>query len=250
MNKLTRFSLAVGLLCSTFHVSHAQKWSCTAHIGTTAYIGDVNEGLLWQPNLNRTAIGASIGYKALDFMTLRLNVLTGQLSGSDAENATTLWRKQRAFSFKTAFVETAVLTEWNVGRMLLGDWADELPLSAHLVVGVGVSHITPKVDFNEPNPISERTRLDKNAVFNRNQVVIPFGLAAKWPINASTAFRVEATMRKTFSDYFDGVSQAASAQNNDMYGVLTVAWEQTLSWGLTHSEKLRVVSSGAYCPTF
>ncbi len=244
--------LAAALLCFSLPILKAQKWSCAAQIATTAYLGDVGEHLNWQPNLNRAAFSASLAYKATDFLTVRLNVLTGQLSSSDLENTTKPWRKQRAFSFKTPFVESAILTEWDVYQAIVGEqYTDPPALSVHLLVGVGVNRIDPTVNFNEPNPISERVSLDKNAPFNRNQIVIPYGVVAKWRINETSAIRVELSMRKTFSDYFDGVSQSASAKNQDSYVVGSIGWEQTLSWGLTGWERVRFSSNSAtYCPKF
>lgn len=252
MNKYIQRHLTVSLLCLSLHSLTAQKWSCAAQIGTTAYLGDVNERLLWQPQLNRTVIGGSIGYAALDFLTVRLAVSIGQLSGSDRENATTAWRKLRAFSFQTPFVETALLTEWDVLKAIkCADYGGNSELfSAHLLLGVGVSRITPKVNFNEPNPVSELVDLDKNTVYNRHQVVIPLGFVVKWHIKASSTIRVEATMRKTFSDYFDGISKSAAPHNNDVYLMGSIGLEQTLSWGLTGWEKMRFSSVGAYCPRF
>lgn len=252
MNKRIQQHLTAFLLCLSLHSLTAQRWTCAAQIGATAYLGDVNEHLLWQPQLNRTAIGGSIGYKALDFLTVRLNVTAGQLSGSDAENTANAWRTLRAFSFQTPFVETALLTEWDVLKAINGaDYGDERRLfSAHLLLGVGVSRIVPKVNFNEPNPVSELVDLDKNAVYNHHQVVIPLGFVVKWHINASSAIRVEAAMRKTFSDYFDGISKSAAPNNNDAYLMGSIGWEQTLSWGLTGWEKMRFSSARAYCPRF
>lgn len=244
--------LAAVLLCLSLPILKAQKWSCAAQIGTTAYSGDVGEHLNWQPNINRTAFGASLAYNATDFLTVRLNVLTGQLSSSDLENTTTPWRKQRAFSFKTPFVESTILTEWNVYQAIAGEqYTDPPAFSVHLLFGIGVNRIDPTINFNEPNPISEKVSLDKNAPFNRNQIVIPYGVIAKWRINETSAIRLEVSMRKTFSDYFDGVSQAASAKNKDAYTVASIGWEQTLSWGLTGWERIRFSSgNAAYCPKF
>lgn len=253
MNKLIqRLHFTAFLLCLSLHSLTAQKWFCAAQIGTTAYLGDVNERLLWQPQFNRTAISGSIAYKALDFLTVRFNVTAGQLSGSDVENATTDWRTLRAFNFQTPFVETALWTEWDVLGVVNGThYGDNSrPFSAHLLLGVAISRIMPKVDFNEPNPVSELVNLDKNAVYNRHQVVIPFGVAVKWYITKSSAIRVEATMRKTFSDYFDGISKSAEPKNNDAYLMGSIGLERTLSWGLTGWDKMRFSSARAYCPRF
>jgi hypothetical protein len=252
MNKLTQLRLTALLLCGSFYSLNAQKWSCAAQVGTTAYLGDVSERMAWQPNLKRTLVGASVAYSPLDFLTVRLNVVTGQLSGNDAENTTTEWRKKRAFSFQTPFVETSILTEFDVFKAVFGaDNRDkDNTFSAHVLLGVGVNHIDPMVDFNEPNPISELTGLDKNAVYNHNQVVIPYGFVVKWHLNDASAIRLEGTVRKTFSDYFDGVSKSALSKNNDVYMTATIGWEQTLSWGLKGWERRRFTEGGVYCPKF
>ena len=251
MNKRP-LQLTALLLCCSLYSLNAQKWSYAAQVGTTAYLGDVSEHLAWQPNPKRTALSASLAYEALDFLTIRLNVTAGQLSGNDAENTNTAWRKLRAFSFQTPFIETAVLTEFDVFKAIFGDRQKDKSntFSAHLLLGVGVSRINPLVNFNEPNPVSELTSLDKNAVYNHNQVVIPYGTVVKWHINEASAIRVEAMVRKTFSDYFDGVSKAALSKNNDVYLTATIGWEQTLSWGLTGWEKRRFTEGGVYCPRF
>jgi Domain of unknown function (DUF6089) len=252
MNKLTQLRLTALLLCSSFYSLHAQKWSCAAQVGTTAYLGDVSEHLAWRPNQQRAVGGASVAYNALDFLTIRLNVVAGQLSGYDAENTSTTWRKQRAFRFQTPFIETSVLTEFDVFKAISNDrYSDKTNLfSVHVLVGAGVNRINPMVDFNEPNPISELVGLDKNAVYNHNQVVIPYGLVFKWHINESSAIRLEGMVRKTFSDYFDGVSKSAASKNNDVYMTATIGWEQTLSWGLRGWERRRFTEGGVYCPKF
>lgn len=252
MNKLTQLRLTALLLCGSFYSLHAQKWSCAAQVGTTAYLGDVSENLAWQPNLKRTLAGASIAYAASNVLTIRLNVIAGQLSGYDAENTTADWRKKRAFSFYTPFVETSILTEFDVFKAVFGKRNPDKTnrFSTHLLLGVGVNRINPEVDFNEPNPISELTSLDKNAVYNHHQIVIPYGLVVKWQLNEASAIRLEGMVRKTFSDYFDGVSKSATSNNNDVYMTATIGWEQTLSWGLHGWEKRRFTEGGVYCPKF
>jgi hypothetical protein len=252
MNKLTQLQLMALLLCSSFYSLNAQKWSCAAQVGTTAYLGDVSERMAWQPNLERTLVGASVAYSLLDFLTVRLNVIKGQLSGHDAENTTTEWRKKRAFSFQTPFLETAILTEFDVFKAVFrtDNQDKDNPFSAHVSLGVGVNRINAMADFNEPNPISELTGLDKNAAYNHNQVVIPYGFVVKWHLNDISVIRLEGMVRKTFSDYFDGVSKSAASKNNDVYMTATIGWEQTLSWGLHGWEKRRFTEGGVYCPKF
>jgi OmpA-OmpF porin, OOP family len=179
-------------------------------------------------------------------------VTAGNLSGNDVENTSVAWRKLRAFSFQTPFVETSIQTEFDVFKAVFGDRQRDKDntFSAHLLFGVGISHISPMVNFNEPNPVTELVGLDKNADYNHNQIVIPYGLVVKWHINDVAAIRLAGTVRKTFSDYFDGISKSALASNNDVYMTATIGWEQTLSWGLTGWDKRRFTEGGVYCPHF
>jgi OmpA-OmpF porin, OOP family len=240
------------LLCLSFYAINAQKWSYSAQIGTTVYLGDVSEKIAWQPNVNRTVLGASLSYEALDFLNIRLNAIGGRLSGRDGENTEIEWRKLRAFSFQTPFVEASIMTEFDALKAIFGDITTKNNrLTTHLLLGVGVSHIAPKVNFNEPNPISELTYLDKQAVYSRNQIVVPLGIAVKWQLNQTSTFRFESTVRKTFSDYFDGISKTGNPRYNDFYATVMVGWERKLSWGLTGWKKFRFVNNdGLFCPRF
>jgi Domain of unknown function (DUF6089) len=238
-------------LCLFFYAVNAQKWSYTPQIGTTLYLGDVGEQLAWQPNANRVAAGASLNFAVLDFLTIRLSAIGGRLSGRDGENTRINWRKLRAFSFQTPFVETSIMTEFDVLKAIVGKRITENDvLTTHFLLGVGVNSIVPTVDFNEPNPVSELTSLDKKAVYSRNQIVVPIGIAVKWQFNETSTIRFESTVRKTFSDYFDGVSKAGSPRYNDYYATIMIGWERKLSWGLTGWKKYRFADGGLFCPRF
>ncbi len=238
-------------LCLFFYAVNAQKWSYTPQIGTTLYLGDVGEQLAWQPNANRAAAGASLNYSALDFLTIRLTAIGGRLSGSDIENSRTDWRKLRAFSFQTPFVETSIMAEFDVLKAISGKRGTENDaLTTHLLLGVGVSSISPSVYFNESNYVSELAILDKKAVYSHNQIVVPIGVAVKWQFNETSTIRFESTVRKTFSDYFDGVSKAGSPRYNDYYATIMIGWERKLSWGLTGWKKYRFADGGLFCPRF
>lgn len=250
MYKSTIFYLTLLLSSFTYSLS-AQKWSYTAQIGTTAYLGDLSEKLACQPNENRIVVGGALNYTISDVLNVRLSAISGRLSGIDGENSPTAWRKLRGFSFQTPFVETSITAEFDVLKAISGNkHAQNDLLSTYFVLGAGMSYISPSVDFNEKKSFSDAVNLDKQAVYARNQVVIPVGFAVKWRMNKTATLRFETVGRKTFSDYFDGISKSAGPRYNDYYMTTMIGFEKKLSWGLKGWKKYQFFNIGAYCPRF
>jgi hypothetical protein len=232
MNKLIERHLTAFPPCLSLSAFKVPKWYCSAQIGSTAHLENVNDRLFWQPTLNRTVIGASVVCNALYFFAARLNAAAGQLLGSDGENMATTRRKLRAFSFQTLFVQTPLPTERAALRAVNSGMYGNNPelFSAHLLLGFGVSRIMPKVNVNKSNSVLELVDWVPNAVYNRRQAVIPFGFVVKWPLNESTVLRFESPMRKLLAAYTGGLSKLVASNNAAAaYLMGPVVCAQTLS---------------------
>ena len=76
------------------------------------------------------------------------------------------------------------------------------------------------------------------------------GFAVKWRMNETATLRFETVARKTFSDYFDGISKSGGPKYNDYYMTTMIGFEKKLSWGLKGWKKYQFSNVGAYCPRF
>jgi hypothetical protein len=228
--------------------SFAQSFELGGIYGITGYMGDVNEKLFFPIQRDRSVAGGFLRYRATDAFNVRFNMYRGFIGGSDLENAKNEWRKQRGFSFTSPIKEYSVTAEYNVLKLLPN--SEELPLSINVQAGVGYGHINPRTDFNESNNSSERINLDKMADFNRNILVLPIGATFELHFSKTFSLGIEAGMRKTFTDYLDGVSALGNAKLKDWYFIGGISLTQKLNWANREKKSYHVSRRRVKCPSF
>jgi hypothetical protein len=175
-------------------------------------------------------------------------VYRGSIAGSDFDYVSSTSRKERGFSFVSPVKEYSITAEYNVLRLLPN--SEELPLSINLQAGVGYSRINPKTDFNEANNVSEKINVDKLADFNRNILILPIGASFEWHFSKTFSIGLEAGMRKTFTDYIDGVSLLGNPKLKDWYFIGGICLTQKLNWVFREKKNYHVSRKKVKCPSF
>lgn len=176
-------------------------------------------------------------------LALRMNLLAGQLKGTDNSFDDPAWRQVRGMSFTSPLIEISVLGEIypfglftraarsNTGTpMNAQDLRHRRRIAPYLMVGVGGAFRNPMVDWNEGrdnngvDPILAQE--DKTATIKGVNFVVPFGGGVRFAINDQFTIGLEGALRPTFTDYLDGVSQAGNPDQKDWYftGGLTLSY--------------------------
>jgi Domain of unknown function (DUF6089) len=229
-------------------LSHSQTFSLGGIFGIAGYLGDVNEKIYFRIQRDRTVAGGYFRYQANNMFSLRFNIYKGSLSGSDFDYSKNTWRQQRGFSFVSTFKEYSAAAEYDVLKLLPN--TQKLPLSVRLNLGVGYTVTNPIVDYNEPNAIYEDVTADKLAEYNRNILVLPIGLSFEWHFSKTFSLGIDGGMRKTFTDYLDGVSKLGNTKLKDWYFIGGISLTQKLNWIFDDNPHNRRSNRRVKCPSF
>jgi OmpA-OmpF porin, OOP family len=167
---------------------------------------------------------------------IRLNILTGQLTGDDKNRSSTA---ARGFKFESPLTEFALLGEYN--------FLKKNKIRAFSYTGVAIALTEPSIDFNETNntALSSSIAIDKKNSKKRFPT-LPFGLGIKYPFNDKVTLQAESAIRLVFSDYLDGVSVAASTKEKDTYVYSSVGISFT--FGKKDKDKDGVIDRKDICP--
>jgi OOP family OmpA-OmpF porin len=220
-----RLILYFSLLCILpFSVRAQATWEIGLGCGLTGYAGDMNASRLFDYKETRPGYTAFLRRHFNPNLALRFNYLGGQLAGDDRNFSDPAWRQMRAFRFTALLQEASLLLEWDLlGQHRLNGFRFRRILSPYLFAGPGLAMADARTDYNdfpEPNPaLNNRAGIaaDREAPRNAVEPVIHLGGGLKLDLGRYLLLGAEIGLRPTFSDYWDGVSQAGSPQNNDWY---------------------------------
>lgn len=188
-------------------------------LGVSGYQGDIHcrtdDAIGVLEALNPSfGIGARIPLaKALG---LRAEATYFQLS-ADETAFDNIGHNNRGWSLDNKFLEIAALLDYEFFHNKRFDENGQFKrgLSPLIFGGVGLAFNDPEVDFKNstnPNITQDREEADKALL------AIPVGLGLKYYISEAFALALETGIRLPISDYYDGVSLSASADQNDAYG--------------------------------
>jgi Domain of unknown function (DUF6089) len=210
-------------------ISVAQNFEAGLFVGGASYSGDVDVRPKYILPQMRMAVGIFARYPFNSSWALKAQLTHGQLYGNEKLYATSSYRAQRGFSFKTQLTELNAQMEWHFLKMDKSFYIDDNDpsISIYGFSGLGLSFFDPKTDFNEPNPIVDDVSLDKEAVYNKMTPVIPLGFGAKMRVGESLMIGIEGGVRVPFTDYLDGISRLIAAKFRDYYFFtgLTLSYE-------------------------
>jgi outer membrane protein OmpA-like peptidoglycan-associated protein len=147
--------------------------------------------------------------------TLRIN--RGKLAASDQRYAADDYRAARNFSFRTKYLDLALL-------------ATCYPLGARRIepsVSLGLARLyydtEADLSRNQHPELREAIKLDQVAPAGSPAWVLPVQVALTAKPRAQLAFEVGAQLNFANTDYLDGVSLAGNPNNQDRYGSLYLA---------------------------
>ena len=222
MKILTKtYSLAVVLFFCSFAIS-AQSYELGVFGGVTTYQGDLSDGVIVWPAV-QPAGGLLFRYTPLSFVAVKFGVTAGKLLGDD-KNSKDPALRSRGYSFYSAVKELSVTGELQLPYYGLSSYGMfKMKVTPFVFGGVALTVINgePKAPADKvPYPFPE---------FNakKNFFVIPVGGGFKFQFVEKVALSLEWGMRKTFSDYIDGISVTGNPRNNDWYifGGMTLTYK-------------------------
>jgi len=184
-------------------------------LGGAFYSGDVSAASL--PYLPETHFAGGLFFRRYftSRWSVRVSATFGKLSNNDLNYGTPSWRRDRAFSFSTKFVEGALLAEWS-------PWSTEGNTSRilpYLLAGGGILYYDPRPFFERSKleDLAEGIAADKLALRSETQFVLPFGGGVRWQAGKKWYLGIEGSIRLAFTDRLDGISLSANSSNNDGY---------------------------------
>lgn len=174
--------------------------------GTSNYQGDLAPQNL-KVSLGKTHafFGAFGRYNINDFVSAKVALSYGTISGNDADN-----NRSRNLSFKSDLIDVSITGEFNI----LGyqPYALQRVFSPYVFAGIGFVHFNPRTEYEgewvELQPLGTEGQglANHGSKYGLVQLVIPFGGGLKYAINDQWNLGIEMGLRKTFTDYLDDVS--------------------------------------------
>jgi len=205
------------------------KYEFIGGVGPTGFLGDLGGSsqsgshFLKDYNFNSTRfnINAGLRYKKITSAFGFKGMLTyAMVSGDDALTEDKI-RHNRNLNFRSSIIELSVQAEY----YFIGEKTKNLysigglhskkktrKLTAYLFSGIGVFYYNPKEKLNGTWYSVKQYHTEGQGLpggpkqFSNFSVCIPVGLGVRYAINKRFSIGAELSVRKTFTDYIDGVS--------------------------------------------
>ncbi len=212
----TTITLLLPLLLLAQH-----KWEGTVFVGGANYQGDLVPTVHPYPAETNLASGISLRYSLGKAWGMRFSGLYGTLSGTDQNFSNPGFFEKRQYSFETQLIEGALLIEWEpFGKKRYPGFNQFKKIfSPYLFSGGGVAITDAKPFFalyqngEAPDFIGQ----DKSVKYPQRNFAIPIGAGFKIDLSKRIALGLEGGTRYAFTDYIDGISEAANPQKDDWY---------------------------------
>jgi outer membrane protein OmpA-like peptidoglycan-associated protein len=216
------------LFLSLFTFTCFGQWEVGGFLGSSNYQGDVVKPILFTLKETTGAGGLLLRYHINEQMAVRGNLLIGKISGAD-DNFDS--RGNRGLSFSSPLTEISLVGEYEIfGGRRLRDGMFRKYVSPYFFGGIGVGLINPTTNFNEdvnkdPSMVANIAK-DKAHGFKKANLVIPLGAGFKFGLTPRVTLGAEMGLRPAFTDYLDGISEAANPEKDDWYvfGGLTLGY--------------------------
>ena len=226
-----KFRVIITLLVLSAQVGFAQLSEVGVMVGTTYYLGDLNRTHFKNPKFS---IGILFRRSISDRVAFRLNFLYGNVAGSDSDSKDPN-QVNRNLSFKSSIAELGGVFEFNYYSYSPGDKKNRF--TTYLLIGFSYFRMNPKAQLNN-------TWYELNAIGTEGQgfpggpnrykldaFAVPIGMGAKLNLGKRIAISLEYSLRFTFTDYLDDVS--------DRYYAFTPEVEKTITGQLADRRLVR-----------
>lgn len=225
--------------------SSAQFLEAGFMVGAANYRGDLADRLV--PTEYQTSYGMTLRYNFSPKFSARANLLTGFVSGADANNLYDASIRERNLSFRSDFTELSVQAEYSP----LGfDVLDGKVSSPYLFVGLGGFYFNPQAELNgvwydlQPLGTEGQGQVPGSKKYNRFAATVPMGLGFRFCLGKRVNLGLEFGARRTFTDYLDDVSgQYPDVENlyevNPLAARLSYRRPEVMGGGISNPTDLR-----------
>ncbi len=215
---------------------YAQVFEAGVFVGAAGYNGDIDVTTQNWWSSKRPALGLVGKYRLSARWLLRGQFIGSRLTASE-KNSSVAWQQARGFSFSNRLRELSVLGEYefaNLGRFRL-----------YALGGGALAFHKPQTDYNGIDTQNNDNQSNKSTT----SFTIPIGVGAKYAFAPRWTLGIESSMRKTFTDYLDGISNLGNPQKNDSYWFTGV--NLSYEFGFGKAAKNRDFKNGFdTCPKF
>ncbi len=223
------FSWLLNFSFISFAVAQKKRsspYEISAAVGAFIYQGDLTPQRLGSLKTMQPGFMLHVARKLNSNYALRFNFTLASLYGDDAKYSSPPFRQQRNFNFRTPLIEISPQFVWSP----MG-WVEQGPrISPYVFAGVGLSVFRIRRDWSNFNPshfgleenLPARIAEDMARSTPVLLPVLPAGAGLRYAISPKIVLNGEVNYRKTFSDYIDGFSKAASPAYKDHYYSLSV----------------------------
>lgn len=233
MNKLFTLLIASLILPFMLHGQHASE--AGVFIGVSNYMGDLAPSPL-AANETQLAFGGQYRYMFNPKTGIKGSVTFSKLSGADANVPLPVPREGvRRWEMETSLLEAALQMEWHPFGVSRFNNAGvyQRQISPFIGGGLGLAF----GDAEVKTPANDKTRFpesDHKSAF----LVFPMTLGARFDVTESLIITGEFSVRGTFTDYLDGISQNGNPDANDhyMFGGISVLYLIDAGFGPSYSD--------------
>jgi hypothetical protein len=209
------------LLCVLQQVVPAQDIHFFVTGGGINYQGDL-QARRFTFSQAQPFVGGGFYYEVMERLNIRLGILTGKIKGDDKLST---YNKERNLNFQSKITEVHLGAEFDI----LNSY--EHTLTPYIFAGVAGYHFNPYTLDSAGNKIylqplgtEGQGFFEGRKKYPLNQLAIPFGGGLKMVLSDKINIRLEASLRKLFTDYLDDVSASFPDENElrNNYGQLAV----------------------------
>jgi len=190
---------------------NAQYWEIGGYLGASNYNGEFSEKPI-EINQTHIAYGGIVRANLSRHIAIRGSIIKGMISGTD-QNAVKYYHRRwtRNLSFRNPIVDITIAPELNI----LGFRTNHYTYwqSPYIFAGVTVYKMNPQALYDDKwvnlQPLGTEGQFIKgyeDRRYNLTQFAIPFGFGWKFSIGSNINIGIEASARKTFTDYLDDCS--------------------------------------------
>lgn len=212
---------AVLLLAFPFFSTAQSQSEGGLSLGLASYQGDCHcrtdesIGLLQELN---PSFGLLYKYKFNEAWALRGNLNYVGIS-ADETNFSNAGHSARGFKFDNKIIELSVMAQWDLlGKRRMRDGVFKKTLSPYVFGGIGLGFVDYDVSYGTRSNADVRNDQDASST----QFIIPVGLGLRYDLSKKIGIGLETSVRLPVSDYYDGVSNSANPDENDIYGIGTI----------------------------
>lgn len=200
---MRKILLIVTLYLFSILFLNAQRLHVSLFGGFSNYQGDLQKAKFTFSQA-KLAFGVGAAYEITEKLYVRLNVVAGKVSGSDKTNKI---NASRNLSFSSPVTELHLGLEYDLMNVYENRYA------LYIFAGIGGFKFNPSaIDslgqkvYLQPLGTEGQGFYQGRKKYALNALVIPFGGGLKLAVNDDVFVRLEAGIRKTFTDYLDDVS--------------------------------------------